>query len=1784
MKQLRNLTIVCLFAICSIGVMTSFKAFELNHHPVVEQIKAQLKTFAQQEAPEKLYLHFDKTLYRPGEWIWFNAYCRNANNLTAKNTSGIVYVEFLDPKGTVIKKEEMQLTDGGSSGSFQITPERSGGMYKIKAWTNWMKNGDAIFERDIMIQKSVLPILNMKLEFEEKGYGADDEVLAHLKLENLENEALRNYRFDIKVKLEGEEYQSLSGITTHQGKADIRFKLPSDLKSNDGLLNILIPYRGQTESISRSIPIVLNDIDLQFFPEGGDLINDMETKVAFKALNEFGKPTDIEGIIIDEFGVKVTKFSSYHDGMGSFDFEPEANKNYAARITKPNGLDKTFPLPKSKYAGYGLNVVAQTRHGITVEVKGNSGQSEIHLIAQNGADILYSNSFVLDNKQTIYIPTEEFPMGISRLTLMNEVKQPQCERLVFCNLKKQLNIEVKTNKEKYLPREQVNMEIKVTDENGKPVQGKFSLSVVDESLLTHADDKQGHILSSILLESELKGAISEPNFYFETSEEALSRKDKLKALDLLMMTQGWRRFEWQEVLSNEMPIANFEKEKATLEGVVLNDKNEPVPGAMVTILSPRMHAMTDKNGKFVLDKFRFYNRGVAIKVVKEGYPTYRHICNDYKNDLAIVLDDRKATLSGNIKLKSGLQQAAMNVTLINQFDHAINKQVAENYKFDNIHPGLYTLEIKASNYPKKIIKDIWLNGDMEVELDHLLSKDVKEKEESTEIVSSFQKEIQQGNFKFKSKKQEVVYQQPKEIMEDNAIAGLDVMANFGNTSGGISLDEVVVTSYKVPLISKDNTTSGGIVTANEIRNLPTRNLNALAGQVAGVSVNDRGTEINIKGSRTNSTEIYVDGVRVMGNLIPTNDIEEIQIITGGIEAQYGGGIVEVLEGGVVGGIGKKNGRNSDARPIPPGASLETIISTAGSSGYRASSNRYAYGGYTEKKSREGKIVEKVDQVAYPILANCKVQDQGNNRVDCSFEKMIEQVKDTYLERYYYSSLKGVHDVEITVNKNGHFMSAKSMNAQYNQDYYLNYSFYNIRKWVPARKNGKPVSSKVRVKINFDDYGTYVTKQYRNIRQFYSPRYNYHHTRKRQRQDFRSTIHWAPTVVTNANGQAKLVFWNSDDVNTYKVTVEGFGNEGTVGRTTHKYFTQLPFSIEAKIPSKVLTGDLVKLPVMLSNNTDKIYTGKLSIVQQPNHFKANNEFASELTLNPKEHKTVYLEYKIENSKNINTAPLTINFKGKDIEDQISEQIETQYSGFPTTEVLSSNELKSKFEFTIENLVDHSMTANFFAHPSMLSEVMGSLEKMMRQPNGCFEQTSSANYPNIMAMQMIIENGNVDAALHKKSSDFLDFGYKRLLGFEVQGGGFDWYGRGPAHETLTAYGLMQFVDMKKVYPVSSDLIKRTTEWLMSRKDGVGSWKSGSSKTYRWKGKEAVRDAYICWAISEAGMAKEIQKEIDVSYKTALESNDPYQLALMANVLLNSNDDRKNEVLKRLVKAQKQDGSWMGKTQSAMSSTGKNLGIETTGLAVLALAKSGLEEGALLQGVKSLAASKTNYGFGSTQATILALKGLVAYSKTIDETNTDGKIKLAINGTELPIQGYSAKQMKAIKIANLQQYIRKGKNLVTVEFLETTKAIPFDVNVDYMQSMKAGQKKSVVSINTDFKTNNSKMGETVRLSTKITNTSNNAVANPMAIVGIPAGLNLQPWQLRELIDKELIDYYEIFEGNLVFHWIDLDADEVREINLDLKADIPGTFIAPASSAYLYYSNEDVSWAAPSVVKVGM
>ena len=505
---------------------------------------------------EKIYLHFDRTFFKPGEVIWFNAYLRNANDLLESQKSNVLYVELLAPNGSVEKKLTLTTKNGIAAGDFQLHPEAIGGQYKIKAYTQWQRNFEESFERDIIVQKNVLPNLRMKLDFDRKAYGSGDEAIANLELKTLDNEMLNDYEFSYTASLNGQQILKEKGKTNGLGKAKIAIDLPKKLNTNDGLINVLIDWKGQKESIARSIPIVLNKIDLQFMPEGGNIVVDLSSRVAFKALNEFGKPADIEGNILDVDGKIITSFKSYHQGMGAFDFIPNKGKTYAAKITKPEGITQIYQLPKALNRGAIFKLKTQEKEDLILDIASNLYQN-LSFVLHNSVTSFYSKKLDFRQKETISnlaIPIKNLPAGIVQLTLFDENGLPLAERIVFLNPDNKLQFELKTDKENYLPREKVAMDILVKDEKGKPVSGQFSLAVADDQLLSFADDKQGNILATLWLESELNGEIIEPNFYFESPDKH-PEKDQLLALDYLLMTQGWRRFDWTK---NEELVANFQ--------------------------------------------------------------------------------------------------------------------------------------------------------------------------------------------------------------------------------------------------------------------------------------------------------------------------------------------------------------------------------------------------------------------------------------------------------------------------------------------------------------------------------------------------------------------------------------------------------------------------------------------------------------------------------------------------------------------------------------------------------------------------------------------------------------------------------------------------------------------------------------------------------------------------------------------------------------------------------------------------------------------------------------------------------------------------------------------------------------------------------------------------------------------------------------------------------------------------------------------------------------------------
>ena len=521
---------------------------------------------------EKIYAQTDHVFYKPGDVVYFKAYVVNGSNNLTTDKSKVLKAHLIEPSGTVVEKLNYRIENGSAKGSFSLNSDIKGGIYKIKFFTNWMQNesGKNSFEKEINVQKIVSPRILMKLDFPKKGYGSGDEVFADFSMRSLANVPVPFYEGVYSVFVEGKEIISDTFITDREGKSQIKFKLPENLKSSDGLLNIKLAYDGFPESISRNIPIVLNTVDLRFFPEGGTFVNGVRTNLAFKAMDEFEKPVDVKGDIFNQNHLKVAEFGSFHFGMGELKFTPKSGEKYYAKLIEPYGNQQIFELPTASENGLVMNIV---NSGSAVEIKINSTQSkEISLKAGVHGKEYYSEKVSLQKgENSVLIQNNLFPAGIARFTVSELQGIPLAERVVFLNDNKLLSVNLKFLKKMYLPREKVEVKVETRDHKGNPVSSDLSLSVVDDKLYTYADDKQDHLISWLLMSSELSGKVFEPSFYFKKDEPK-----SVKTRDLLMLTNGYRYFSLLPEIEKSNLFKYPVEQLNGIYGVVTDEQKKPV--------------------------------------------------------------------------------------------------------------------------------------------------------------------------------------------------------------------------------------------------------------------------------------------------------------------------------------------------------------------------------------------------------------------------------------------------------------------------------------------------------------------------------------------------------------------------------------------------------------------------------------------------------------------------------------------------------------------------------------------------------------------------------------------------------------------------------------------------------------------------------------------------------------------------------------------------------------------------------------------------------------------------------------------------------------------------------------------------------------------------------------------------------------------------------------------------------------------------------------------------------
>jgi hypothetical protein len=345
---------------------------------------------------------------------------------------------------------------------------------------------------------------------------------------------------------------------------------------------------------------------LDFFPEGGNLVEGLQNRVAFKAADTNGKGVDVTGLVVSDLGDTVAVIKSQHLGMGYFNLKPLANRNYFFVDSKSH--IKTA-IPSALKDGYTMMVDNLSRNAIKIYVSHNFGTVDrsILIAHQRGRIIYAAQTGSEKNSVGFVIPKSALNEdGIIHLTLFDSNGKPQCERLIYRNTNHPISVNITTSPITHKKREKVEVDVTVTDYENKPVKGNFSVAITDAGQLIK-DPQSENIESYFLLSSEVRqqfehdvrGKIESPAYYFESKNPNAEIH-----LDLLLMTQGWRRFTWKDLLTDENPALNHRIESGiTVSGKVLQPGGSPVKKPVdIMLLYPggAVGTRSDELGGFVV--------------------------------------------------------------------------------------------------------------------------------------------------------------------------------------------------------------------------------------------------------------------------------------------------------------------------------------------------------------------------------------------------------------------------------------------------------------------------------------------------------------------------------------------------------------------------------------------------------------------------------------------------------------------------------------------------------------------------------------------------------------------------------------------------------------------------------------------------------------------------------------------------------------------------------------------------------------------------------------------------------------------------------------------------------------------------------------------------------------------------------------------------------------------------------------------------------------------------------
>jgi uncharacterized protein YfaS (alpha-2-macroglobulin family) len=677
---------------------------------------------------------------------------------------------------------------------------------------------------------------------------------------------------------------------------------------------------------------------------------------------------------------------------------------------------------------------------------------------------------------------------------------------------------------------------------------------------------------------------------------------------------------------------------------------------------------------------------------------------------------------------------------------------------------------------------------------------------------------------------------------------------------------------------------------------------------------------------------------------------------------------------------------------------------------------------------------------------------------------------------------------------------------------------------------------------------------------------------RVRDYFPETLAWRPHLVTDDDGRASLDLELADSITTWRLSASAVTADGRLGATERPLKVFQPFFVDVNLPVSLTRGDEIAVPIVVYNYLDKPQTVALSLTKSP-WFTLLDDAEQRVELAAGQVRSVAYRLRVEKA---GEHELTVSARAGEVGDAVKRRIEVEPDG-RRVEVVHNGTLDPAAAHDLalpRDAIDGSGKALVKIYPSDFSEVVEGLDGIFRLPHGCFEQTSSTTYPNVLALDYLRRTKQASPAAEKKAKEYIHLGYQRLVSFEVHGGGFSLFGHAPADVQLTAYGLMEFQDMARVGPVDPKLIERTREWLLKQRADDGSW---GPRGFGGDDARLRLTAYVAWAVFSGPSAEDGATTRRFLLKTPPERlDDPYLLALLCNALLALDPSGRDaapyverlDSLKRMEKNVRQ-ASWSpaANGRTLYHAWGESGTAETTALAALALLKDGRHPNSVRLALAWLAAHKDAHGtWPTTQATVLALKALLAGTDASLGGDKERRFVIRFGDDftkELVVPG---NQADVLQMIDLSKHLTAEPQRLTITETSGTKSA-YQVAFRYHEPATLDRPEDrPLRIAMKFSAAAATVGDTITATATATNRTGQAAPMAMLELPVPVGFTLAGDDFEQLVEKKVIAKYERTPRGVLVYLTELR--EELTLTYHLRATTPARGTTTPARVYEYYN----------------